>query len=371
MQLSNSGHRWSSYSPLLENEENGQRNSSCPENKTYGPNKAWPRVRHSLTSVPILKLIFPPGWLDLKSFVKRWAYFEHGSRTMMSRVSNPPCSVYVHSIQRLVCVKWLVFCFMKKTCLLRGKSYWWLSSDYNAQDIGLIRSVVLSYFAIYEADLVRQRKANRLKRKRFWSAGANDIWAIDQHDKWKYKFGLALHTAVEPFVGRVQWLKIWWTNSNPRLILSYYLETVKKHGCRSLFRFTDHSLKSKLPVMPLVSQSDPGAENFGVANGHTLLRHWHDPSLRLTLQHRWMREKKNIPPEIFWSQYRRRFAPGFEDLLDLGVNKGWYSPDNYLEAYVKIPLEQTTHLYSHSTVWSSVGFLSHGSSVSLMHSAIG
>lgn len=89
--------------------------------------------------------------------------------------------------------------------------------------------------------------------------------------------------------------------------------------------------------MPLVSQSDPGAENFGVANGHTLLRHWHDPSLRLTLQHRWMREKKNIPPENFWSQYRRRFAPGFEDLLDLGVNKGWYSPDNYLEAYVKIP----------------------------------
>lgn len=30
-------------------------------------------------------------------------------------------------------------------------------------------------------------------------------------------------------------------------------------------------------------------------------------------------------------------AKRFEDLLDLGVNKGWYSPDNYLEAYVKIP----------------------------------
>lgn len=84
--------------------------------------------------------------------------------------------------------------------------------------------------------------------------------------------------------------------------------------------------------MPLVTQSDPGTENFGIANGHTLLRHWHDPSLEGTLQHRWMREKKNIIPEISWSQLRRRFTPGFEDILDIGVNNSWYSPDNYLEA---------------------------------------
>ncbi|KAJ7433919.1 hypothetical protein FB451DRAFT_1195811 [Mycena latifolia] len=125
----------------------------------------------------------------------------------------------------------------------------------------------------------------------FGRLGSTIFWAVDQHDKWKYKFGLALHSGRDLFVGRIQWLKIWWTNSNPRLILSYYLDTVEQSG-----------------FMPLVSQSDPGGENFGLANGHTLLRHWHDPSLVGTLQHHWMNEKKNVMPEIGWSQLRRRYS---------------------------------------------------------------
>jgi hypothetical protein len=73
--------------------------------------------------------------------------------------------------------------------------------------------------------------------------------------------------------------------------------------------------------MPLVSQSNPGTENYGLAN-----------SLKGTLQHRWMTRKKNVMPEISWSQLRHHFTPGFEDILDIGVNNGWYDPDVLLEA---------------------------------------
>ncbi|KAG1786291.1 hypothetical protein EV424DRAFT_1523978 [Suillus variegatus] len=86
--------------------------------------------------------------------------------------------------------------------------------------------------------------------------------------------------------------------------------------------------------MPLVTQSDPGTENFGVANGHTMLHQWYDPSLQGTLQHRWMRTKKNIMPEIAWSQLRRRFTPGFESLLDHGVEQDWYDSDNTLQVMI-------------------------------------
>lgn len=41
-----------------------------------------------------------------------------------------------------------------------------------------------------------------------------------------------------------------------------------------------------------------------------------------------MKEKKNIPPEISWSQLRRRFTLGFENILDEGVHKGWYNIDD-------------------------------------------
>ncbi|KAG1798669.1 uncharacterized protein HD556DRAFT_1440373 [Suillus plorans] len=158
-----------------------------------------------------------------------------------------------------------------------------ISLLFHERGMAVSRRVIKSYFAIYESDLVRQRKARRLRRKRFWAAGVNDLFAMDQHDKW-LRFGLALHTGIEPFSGRIMWMRVWHSNRNPQLILSYYLDTLMELG-----------------HMPLVTQSDLGTENFGIANGHTLLRQWHDPALQGTLQHRWMRTKKNVMPEITWS----------------------------------------------------------------------
>ncbi|KAH9924596.1 hypothetical protein B0H21DRAFT_781416 [Amylocystis lapponica] len=174
-------------------------------------------------------------------------------------------------------------------------------------------TLVAGYLKLVEPDAVQMRKAKKFKRRRFWAAGVNDILAMDQHDKWK-RFGLYLHVAVEPFAGRIVWLKIWWTNRNPRLITSFYLEAARKAG-----------------GVPLVTQSDPGSENFGVANCHTNIRHRLDPTLADTLQHRWMRNKSNIKPEIAWSLLRRHFTPGFEALLDEGHLSGLYNPDEVIE----------------------------------------
>lgn len=92
------------------------------------------------------------------------------------------------------------------------------------------RNLVVVYFKVYEPHLVRERKSGRLRRRRFWAAGVNDLWAIDQHDKWK-RYGLALHTGIDPFSGLILWIKIWWTNSNPKLIASYYFDSVEDLEC--------------------------------------------------------------------------------------------------------------------------------------------
>lgn len=187
---------------------------------------------------------------------------------------------------------------------------------FHEQEMSVSRSIVCKYFAVYEPHLVKVRKAGRLQRCRFWAAGVNDIWAVDQHDKW-LRFGLALHTGIEPFSGKIMWMRIWHSNRNPQLILSYYLDVVTDLG-----------------YIPLVTQSDAGTENFGIANAQTMLRQWHDQSLVGTLQHRWMRVKKNVMPEIAWSQLRRRFTPGFESILEQGVQQGWYDCDNTLQRLV-------------------------------------
>ncbi|KAI6010306.1 hypothetical protein BKA83DRAFT_4132816 [Pisolithus microcarpus] len=94
--------------------------------------------------------------------------------------------------------------------------------------------------------------------------------SVDQHDKWN-RFGLAPHTGVEPFSRKILWIRIWHSNRNPQLILSYYLDVVEELG-----------------FIPLVMQSDPGSENFGIANAQTMLWQWHDSALEGTLQHWWM-----------------------------------------------------------------------------------
>ena len=81
----------------------------------------------------------------------------------------------------------------------------------------------------------------------------------------------------------------------------------------------------------MVTQSDPGTENFRIANAQTMLCQMHDPTLTGFVQHCWMRTKKNIMPEIAWSQLWRHFTPGFETLLEEGVTSGLYDPDNMLQ----------------------------------------
>jgi hypothetical protein len=82
--------------------------------------------------------------------------------------------------------------------------------------------------------MVKERKARRLKRRRFWAAGVNDLIAVDQHDKWK-RFGLALHIGEDPFCGVIQWLRVWHNNNNPKLVLSYYLDWAEGFGCESYY----------------------------------------------------------------------------------------------------------------------------------------
>jgi hypothetical protein len=60
--------------------------------------------------------------------------------------------------------------------------------------------------------------------------------AVNQYNKWKH-FGLALHTGIDPFPGKVHWMKVWHMNNNPKIILSYYLEFIEKFGCNQVFIF--------------------------------------------------------------------------------------------------------------------------------------
>ncbi|CAK5264132.1 unnamed protein product [Mycena citricolor] len=135
------------------------------------------------------------------------------------------------------------------------------------------------------------------------------------------------HT-VDSIMGPIARIRIVYPRASARdmVNLLFHEEDILVPRCRSVV--------IEYFFIPLVSQSDPGSENVGIANGHTTLCHLHDPDLAGTSQHRYMREKKNVMPEITWSMMRRRFTPGFEDILDTGVDNGWYDPGIVLKSLI-------------------------------------
>jgi hypothetical protein len=85
-------------------------------------------------------------------------------------------------------------------------------------------------------------------------------------------------------------------------------------------RFASLSVKFNLVIgISLLTFSDPGSENNGIANAQSTIRQWLDPSLENSLQHRWLFKHGNIKSEIAWSQIRAAFSPGFEDILQAGI----------------------------------------------------
>lgn len=96
------------------------------------------------------------------------------------------------------------------------------------------RKLILDYNKATDPVGVAARRAGCIRRRVFYAAGVNHIWAFDQHDKWK-RFGLRFHLGVEPFTGFLLWLIVWWTNSNPKLVGQEYFQAARKYGGKCLF----------------------------------------------------------------------------------------------------------------------------------------
>jgi len=102
------------------------------------------------------------------------------------------------------------------------------------------RKLISDYNTVTDPLGVQARRAGRIRRRVFYAAGVNHMWAFDQHDKWQ-KYGLRLHIGVEPFTGLILWLIIWWNNSNPKVPARQYFNAIRRTGgmrtscCRHAF----------------------------------------------------------------------------------------------------------------------------------------
>jgi hypothetical protein len=76
---------------------------------------------------------------------------------------------------------------------------------------------------------VLARQNRRLVRRIFHSRGPNEILSCDGHDKL-LRWGFGIHGGIDVFSRYMIWLRIGITNSDPRAILSYFLDSLDEHA---------------------------------------------------------------------------------------------------------------------------------------------
>ncbi|KAF8259295.1 hypothetical protein EI94DRAFT_1707224 [Lactarius quietus] len=180
------------------------------------------------------------------------------------------------------------------------------------------RPIISEYLRQTEPDAVDARWYKRFKRRTFIAIGPNEMWSLNQHNKFKH-YSLFFHVGLDPFPGVIHWCKVWWTVWNPKVIAHFYLDTARSIG-----------------GIPLITQSDPGTENVNVAYAQTALHHQMDPLMG--------QFSIDGSPKIHWSVFQRDWAIGFQALLDKGVDNGYYDIGDPLECllfrFVFIPFIQ-------------------------------
>ncbi|KAH3788838.1 hypothetical protein DPMN_167000 [Dreissena polymorpha] len=85
---------------------------------------------------------------------------------------------------------------------------------------------VTEVMKILDPEGTHLRKAHRLKRRVYCAKGPNYIWHLDGYDKLK-PYGFCIHGAIDGFSTKHIWLEVSDTNNNPKLILKYFLDSMK------------------------------------------------------------------------------------------------------------------------------------------------
>ena len=152
---------------------------------------------------------------------------------------------------------------------------------------------------------VNDRARRRLKRRQYVNPGPNFVWHIDGYDKLK-PYGFAIHGAIDGFSRRVIWLQVGVTNNDPKVIMSYFIDAVRKLQC-----------------IPTIIRSDHGTENGLVEDLQIGLRSQFNDTFCGRKSFRKGKSSSNQRIERWWGILRQQcvnfWMNLFKDLISLGI----------------------------------------------------
>jgi hypothetical protein len=152
------------------------------------------------------------------------------------------------------------------------------------------------------------------------------------------QWGFSISGCIDGYSRRLMWLEVGPSNSDPRYIAKYYLDSV-----------------TNLQYCPMLLVTDPGSENVIIASIQSYLRRSGNDSFSGALSHRYCKSTSNQRIEAWWSLMRRDRIDWWITFFRGLDRNGDYNKSSLLEKYcmrfLMMPILKVT-LHGISNRWN-------------------
>lgn len=167
---------------------------------------------------------------------------------------------------------------------------------------------------------IRRRK--RLRRRQYFNKGPNLLWHLDSYDKLK-PYGICINGCVDGFSRYVVWLRAAITNSDPKVVASYYYDAIES-----------------LQGFPRSIRADNGTENGHIEKMQQFLTEENVEEISFP-PFLYGRSTGNQRIESWWSILRKHNAQYwmnfFQVMKDEGIFDGSFLDQNFIQfCFMKI-----------------------------------
>ena len=146
---------------------------------------------------------------------------------------------------------------------------------------------------IIDPEGIASRRRHRLVRRVYMNLGPNYLWHIDGYDKLK-PYGICISGAIDGLSRYILWLEAHVSNSDPRVIAGYFMNTVRQlNGCPIRLRAdkgTENAYVREMLKFLRTDHGDQFANNcylVGSSNHNQRIEQWWEILRKTNVQY-WM-----------------------------------------------------------------------------------
>ncbi|XP_053296889.1 uncharacterized protein LOC128456658 [Pleuronectes platessa] len=204
-----------------------------------------------------------------------------------------------------------VLAFVQHEVMTNGQmqGYRWLHLRAVQRGFVVSQDTIRRIIKLVDPQGVELRRARPLRRRLYSCRGPNALWHMDGYDKLK-PYGIAINGCIDGFSRYVLWMEAFTTNSDPKVVASYFTRMVSSiGGCPERIR------------------ADRGTENVCVEEMQMFLRRNHPDSFAGEKSFLYGRSTANQRIEGWWSTLRKQSAHFWMNLFQTFQDDGHFTGD--------------------------------------------